>query len=125
MNESRRQSCKRVKGIEMYHLLPVSCLIAIAFGILVLRYPAEIAYLLLAWFPAATFLIASAHEYVSSIQQFNHQLLHVAYDSSYVLLLLGICVILRGVLKHKRIHAVLAATFIAGMPLGFIFITQP
>ena len=109
----------------MYHLLLISCSVAFAFGVLVLRHPSEIAYLLLAWFPAATFLIAFAHEVVRGIHQFNHQLLHVSYDSSYALLLLGICLILRGVIKRKRVYAVLAATFIAGMPLGFIFITQP
>lgn len=109
----------------MYHLLLVSCLVAIAFGVLVLRHPAEIAYILLAWFPVVIFLIAFGHEVLYGIRQFNHQLSHVAYDSSYALLLLGICVILRGVTKRKRIFIVLAATFISGMPLGFIFITQP
>lgn len=72
------------------HLVLVTCLIALAFGVLVLRHPLEVAYVLLAWFPALTFLIAIAHEFVRGIQQFNHQLLHVAYDSSYALSLLGI-----------------------------------
>jgi len=109
----------------MYHLFLVSCLVAIAFGVLVLRHPVEIAFLLLAWFPTVIFLIAFGHEVLYGIRQFNHQLLHVAYDSSYALLLVGICVILRGVIKRKRIYVVLAATLIAGMPLGFIFLTQP
>jgi len=105
----------------MYHLIPVTCLVAIAFFVLVRRYAAEIAYALLAWFPTVTFLIAIAHEFVRGIQQFNHQLLHVAYDSSYALSLLGICLILRAVRKHKRMIVVLAATLIAGIPLAFIF----
>jgi hypothetical protein len=109
----------------MYHLLLVSCLVAIAFGVLALRHAIEIAYILLAWFPTLIFLIAFGHEVLYGIKQFNHQLLHVAYDSSYALLLLGICVILRGVIKRKRIFVALGATFIAGMPLGFIFLTQP
>lgn len=109
----------------MYHLLLVSCLVAIAFGVLVLRHPVEIAFLLLAWFPTLIFVIGFGHEVLYGIRQFNHQLLHVAYDSSYALLLLGICVILHGVIKRKRLHLVLAATFISGMPLGFIFLTQP
>lgn len=109
----------------MYHLLLVSCVVAIAFGVLVLRHPVETAFLLLAWFPTVIFLIAFGHEVLYGIKQFNHQLLHVAYDSSYALLLLGVCVILRGVIKRKRMYLVLAATFISGMPLGFIFLTQP
>ena len=109
----------------MVHLLLVSFLILSAFVILLLRHPVEIAFVLLAWFPAVTFLIAIAHEFVRGIQQFNHQLLHVAYDSSYALLLLGICVVLRGVIKRKRNYLVLAATFVAGIPRGYIFIAQP
>lgn len=108
----------------MVHLLVVSFLIISAYVILLLRHPIEIAFVLLAWFPAVTFVIAIAHEFVRGIQQFNHQLLHVAYDSSYALLLLGICIVLRGVIKRKRNYLVLAATFVAGLPLGYIFIAQ-
>jgi hypothetical protein len=109
----------------MYHLLLVTCLVAIAFGVLALRHAVERAYILLAWFPAVTFLIAIAHECLRGIQQFNHQLLHVAYDSSYALSLLGICLILRTVIKRKRLIGVSAATLIAGIPLAYILITQP
>ena len=59
------------------------------------------------------------------IQQLNHQLLHVAYDSSYVRLLLGLILLLRAVLRRQLILLVAAATVIAGIPLGYIFITQP
>ena len=104
------------------HLVLVSCLIAVAFGVLVLRHPLEVAYVLLAWFPALTFLIAMAHEFVRGIQQFNHQLLHVAYDSSYALSLLGICLVLRAILKRKRRISVLAATAVAGIPLAYIIV---
>ena len=109
----------------MYHLVPVTCLVLLAFGFLVLRHRIEVTYMLLAGFPAVTFLIAIAHEFVRGIHQFNHQLLHVAYDSSYVLSLLGICLILRAVIKRKRMIHVLAATLITAIPLGYIFTTQP
>jgi hypothetical protein len=104
----------------MYHLVLVTCLVGIAFVVLVRRHAVETAYTLLAGFPTVTFLIAIAHELVRGIQQFNHQLLHVAYDSSYALSLLGICLILRAVIKRKRMIVVLAATLIAGLPLAFI-----
>lgn len=109
----------------MYHLVPVTCLVWFAFGVLVLRYRVETAFILLAGFPALTFLIAVAHEFFRGIQQFNHQLLHVAYDSSYALSLLGICLILRAVIRRKRMIHVLAATLIAAIPLGYIFTTHP
>ena len=109
----------------MYRLVLVTCLVVFAFVVLLLRYSVEIAYVLLAWFPAFTFLIAIAHEFAKGIQQFNHQLLHVAYESSYAMLLIGICLTLRAILKHKRRTLVLAATLVAGIPLGHIFTTQP
>jgi len=109
----------------MHHLLPVTCFVVFAFGVLVLRHRVEVAYTLLAWFPAFVFLIAIAHEFARGIHQFNHQMLHVAYDSSYALSLLGICLILRAVLKRNRRMLVLAATLLAAIPLGHIFITQP
>ena len=109
----------------MHHLLPVACFVVFAFGVLVLRHRVEVAYALLAWFPAFTFLIAFVHELVRGIHQFNHQLLHVAYDSSYALSLLGICLILRAVIKRNRRILVLAATLLAAVPVGYIFIAQP
>ena len=109
----------------MHHLLPVTCLVVFAFGVLVLQFGVEVGYALLATFPAITFLTAIAHEFVRGIHQFNHQLLHVAYDSSYTLSLLGICLILRAVIKRKRMTLVLPATLIAAIPLGYILTTQP
>ena len=109
----------------MHHLVPVTCFIVFAFGVLLLRHRVEVAFTLLAWFPAFTFLIALVHELVRGIHQFNHQLLHVAYDSSYALSLLGICLILRAVIQRKRKVLVLAATLIAAIPIAYIFTWQP
>lgn len=109
----------------MHHLLPITCFVVFAFGVLLLRHRVEVAYTLLAWFPAFVFLIAFAHEFFRGIHQFNHQMLHVAYDSSYALSLLGIFLLLRAVIKRNRRILVLAATLLAAIPLAYIFITQP
>jgi hypothetical protein len=109
----------------MHHRIPVTCLVAFAFGVLVLRYNVEVGYSLLAGFPFLTFLIAIAHESIRGIHQLNHQLIHVAYDSSYALSLLGICLILRAVVKRKRIIPVLPEIPIAAVPLAYILTTRP
>jgi len=109
----------------MYHLVPITCLVLLAFGVLVLRYRVEVAYTLLGGFPTLAFIVAHCSRVSPRDQQFNHQLLHVAYDSSYALSLLGICLILRAVIKRKRLIHVLPATLIAAVPLGYIFTTQP
>ena len=109
----------------MHHLLPVVLVIGITFAVLARRYPVEKAYGLLVAFPTLVFLIALAHESLRGIQQLNHQLLHVAYDSSYMLLLLGLILLVRAVLKRKLVILVAAGTCISGIPLGHILITQP
>ena len=114
-----------VHAKTMHHLLPVCGLIAITFGVLTRRYSVEKAYLLLISWPTLIFLVAMADESLRGIQQLNHQVLHVAYDGSYALLLLGILLLLRAVLRRKFIVLVAAGTVIAAIPLGHIFITQP
>ena len=109
----------------MSHLLLTCCLIVITFGLLVRRYSVETTFWLLALLPVPIFLFGMIDEYFRGIQQINHRLLHVAYDSSYALSLLGIILILRSILKRKLTIWVLIATCIAGIPLSYIFITQP
>ena len=111
----------------MHHLLLVlvCCLIVVAFGVLSRRYSVEKAYWLLVSFPTLIFLVAMVDESLRGIQQLNHQLLHVAYDGSYALSLIGLILLIRAVLKRKLIIPVTAGTLIAGIPLAHIFITQP
>ena len=109
----------------MHHLLPVCGLIIITFGVLTRRYSVEKAYWLLVSFPTLIFVVGMADETLRGIQQLNHQLLHVAYDSSYALLLLGLILLLRAVLKRKLIILVAAGTLIAGIPLAHVVITRP
>ena len=111
----------------MHHLLLIliCCLIAAVFGLLSRRYPVENAYWSLASFPALILLVALLDEFLRGIQQLNHQLLHVAYDSSYALILLGLILLLRAVLRRKPVILVATGTLIAGIPLAHIFIAQP
>lgn len=108
----------------MHHLLLTFCLIAIILAVLTRRYPIEKAYCLLAAFPTLIFITGITDEYLRGIGQINHQILHVAYDSSYLLSLLGIILLLRAVLKRKAKFPIVAATCIAGIPLAHILITH-
>jgi len=105
----------------MYHLLPTSLVVLISFVVLTRRYTVETAYWLLASLPTDIFLIGMVDEYVRGIQQINHRLLHFAYDSSYALLLLGIMLVLRAVLKRKSRMLVAAGTCVAGIPIACLF----
>ena len=102
----------------MYHLLPTCLLILITFGVLTRRYPVETTYVLLASLPTLLFLFGTGDEYFRGIQQINHQLLHIAYDSSYALLLMGIILLLRAVLKRRLRILVAATTCLAGLPIA-------
>ena len=109
----------------MHHMLPVLALVAVAFGVLARRYPVERAHWSLVAFPTLVFLVAMLDESLRGIQQLNHQLLHVAYDSSYALFLIGLILLVRAVLRRKLRILVAAGTLIAAIPLGHIFITRP
>lgn len=111
----------------MHHLLliVVCCLIGVVFGLLTRRYPVEKAYWSLVSFPALILLVALLDELLRGIQRLNHQLLHVAYDSSYALLLLGLILLLRAVLRRKPVILVVTGTLIAAVPLAHIYVTQP
>lgn len=111
----------------MHHLLLIAicCLIGVAFGFLARRYPVEKAYWSLVSFPALILLVALLDELLRGTQQLNHQLFHLAYDGSYALLLLGLILLLRAVLKQKPVILVAAGILIAGIPLAHIFVTQP
>ena len=106
-------------------LIVVCCLIGVVFGLLARRYPVEKAYWSLVSFPALILLVALLDELLRGIQQLNHQLLHVAYDSSYALLLLGLILLLRAVLRRKPVILVVTGTLIAAIPLAHIYVTQP
>jgi len=106
----------------MYHLLPTCLMILITFGALTRRYSVEPAYCLLASLPTLIFLIGMGDEYFRGIHQFNHQLLHLAYDSSYALLLLGIILLLRAILKQKQRILVAAGICVAGIPIGYLLL---
>lgn len=108
----------------MHHLLPVCILVVITFFLLTRRHSAERSYSLLVSVPTVLLLIALGDESFRGIHQINHQLLHVAYDSSYTLLLLGLILLLRAVLKRRLITLIATGTCIAGIPLGHIFITH-
>jgi hypothetical protein len=108
----------------MSHLLLTGCLIIITLPVVTRRYPIETVYRLFAPLPTLIFLVGTIDEYFRGIKQFNHQVLHVAYDSSYVLLLVGIILVLRAVLKRNLTILIVAATCIAGIPLGYIFISH-
>ena len=108
----------------MYHLLLTFCLVAIVFAALTRRNPIETAYWLLAGFPMLMFIVGMFDEYCRGIQQFNHQVLHLSYDGSYLLLLVGIILVVRAVRKRKVRIGIVAGTCFAGIPLAYIFITQ-
>ena len=108
----------------MHHLLPVCIFVVITFFLLTRRYSVEKSYWIFVSAPTVLLLAALADESFRGIQQINHQLLHVAYDSSYALLLLGLILLLRAVLKRRLIIRVAAGTCIAGIPLGHILITH-
>lgn len=105
----------------MHHLIPIVCLIILTFCLLAKRYSFEIGYLSLCGLPIAAFGLAR----VIGFRQFEHRLLHIAYDSSYILVMIGLALILQAVIRKRRVLFLLIATCFAGIPLTHILIMQP
>ena len=108
----------------MHHLLASFLLVAIPFALLAKCYTAEKGYYLCSWVPAGLFLLAFINDTLSGFGRIEHVLFHLAYDTSYLLTLLGLLLILRGVIKKRRVWFVVLATLVASVPIIQILIAQ-
>src|SRR5262245_39521727 len=105
---------------RMHHLIPVFCLLALTFGLLARRYSLEIGYLSLSCLPPAFFLITPFLNTRTNFDQITHRVLHIAYDSSYILVLFGLLLVLQATFRKQRKRFFLITTFLAGLPLAHI-----
>ena len=101
----------------MRHLVPTFILITILLGYLTMRYSVEVGHIILSLFPSVTYLIGFVHESIVGSAQFNHRVLHIAYDSSYILLLIGLIILLRSMVRGNFCIYIPLTTLLAAFPL--------
>lgn len=87
-------------------------------------YGLERGYLLSSCIPLMLWLIAVAYQYFIGFTMSAHVVFHLAYDMSYILVLAGIVLVLRAVIRKQPIRIALIATCVSGVPLAEIMTSQ-
>lgn len=102
----------------MHHLVPTLFLLMFVLVYLALRYSVDAAFILTSPFPSAAYLIGCVHEIIVGSGPFNHRVLHIAYDSSYILVLFGLIILLRSIVRGNFTMYFVFATALASFPLA-------
>src|SRR5687768_5424641 len=108
----------------MLHFLLSFLLVALALMISVRKHGAQRGYMVRSWVPSALLLIAGGYERVFGFRRFAEVIYHFAYDTSYILSLAGIMLLLTTVLKRTPKRTLLIGIVISAMPI-FVLILSP
>ena len=108
----------------MLHILLSFLLIALALIISVRQHGAQRGYLILAWVPLALLLIAASYESAFGFKRFAEVIYHFAYDTSYILSLAGIMLLLTSVLRRTPKKMLFIGIVISAIPIFALLLSQ-
>ncbi len=108
----------------MLHILLSLLLVGLALLLSIRRDGAAQGYLLLSWVPFALLVIAGGYELLFGFRRFAEVLYHFAYDTSYILSLVGIMLLLTSVLKRTSKLRLLLALMISAVPILVLILWQ-
>jgi hypothetical protein len=77
----------------------------------------ELAYRILAWVPVLLSVLAIGYEMRWGFHRFAEVAWHLSYDISYFLVLVGLLLILKAVIKRHVTKSFLISLFLASIPL--------
>ena len=106
----------------MLHILLSVLLVGLALMMSIRRHGANGGYLILSWVPLALLVIAGGYELLFGFRRFAEVLYHFAYDTSYILSLIGIMLLLTSVLKRTSKGGLLIALMISAVPIFVLVI---
>ena len=108
----------------MLHILLSFLLIALALMISVRQHGAQRGYLVISWVPLALLLIAGGYESMFGFRRFAEVIYHFAYDTSYILSLAGIMLLLTTVLKRTPKRVLLIGIVVSAIPILVLIVSQ-
>ena len=108
----------------MLHILLSILLVGPALVLSIRRHGTPQGYLVLSWVPFALLLIAGGYELLFGFKRFAEVLYHFAYDTSYILSLVGIMLLLTSVLKRTAKLSLLIAIMISAVPIFVLIFWQ-
>jgi hypothetical protein len=107
----------------MQHILLSALLIGISLLISGNRNGIERGYLVLSPVPLALLLIAKLHELAFGFSRFAEVIYHFAYDTSYILMMVGIVLLLRAIIKKGPEKALVLGAGISAIPVVALIIS--
>jgi hypothetical protein len=102
---------------DMHHLIPTLFLLPLTFWYSAKRSSAKQAFYRLCLLPLLLYLVAFITERLWGYGLAAHALFHFSYDTSYILTLIGLIVLLYLVLKKDRPFGLMLALLISVAPL--------
>lgn len=106
----------------MHHLVPTLLVIPTAFWFLAMRRSAKEAFYHFCGLPLLLYVSAYGSEKLVGYGLTAHALFHFSYDTSYILTLIGLIVLLYCVLKRDRSVGLVLGLLISGVPLLELFL---
>jgi hypothetical protein len=101
----------------MHHLFLSLIIIAAILSVLAWFYGLERGYLLSSCIPLMLWLIGVAYQYFIGFTRLADVVFHLAYDMSYFLVLAGLVLLLRAVIRRQGRLIAIGATCLASIPL--------
>jgi asparagine N-glycosylation enzyme membrane subunit Stt3 len=108
----------------MLHILLSVVLVGLALLLSIRRHGTPQGYLVLSWVPVALLVIAGGYELLFGFKRFAEVVYHFAYDTSYILSLVGIMLLLTSVLKRTSKLRLLIALLISAVPIFLLILWQ-
>lgn len=102
---------------DMHHLIPTIILVPLSFWYLARKRGATGAFYRLCFVPLLLLVLAFGADKSIGYGFTAHALFHFAYDTSYVLTLTGLILVLHSVFKRRRAVELALAVIVAVVPL--------
>lgn len=108
----------------MTHLLLSVLLASLALTVSVGRNGLDYGFLAVSIVPGVLLLIALISEEAVGFGRFGEVTYHFAYDLSYVLLLVGLCLVLSTIIRGRWKTRILVGTFLSAVPIVQLLIVE-
>jgi hypothetical protein len=108
----------------MLHILFSFLVVSLSLLVSIKRNGVGVGYLALSWTPAALLLIAVVYEKVVGFGRFSEVMYHSSYDTSYLLMLAGVLMLLQSVIRHRSKKLLVLGSCLSALPIIGLIISQ-
>lgn len=108
----------------MLHILFSFLIVTLSLLVSIKRNGVGVGYLSLSWIPAALLLVAVIYEKAVGFRRFSEVTYHFAYDTSYLLLIAGVAMLLHAVIGHRPKRLLMLGSCLSALPILTLIISQ-